>query len=70
MKTLMKKTYVYDIDSEREAAETIEDFKANGVKEGYVVTKSKVDYKVKKDRKTGEIVDERWITEITIAYEV
>ena len=30
----------------------------------------KVDYKTKKDRKTGEIVDEKWIVEITVGYDV
>ena len=35
-----------------------------------MVTNSKVDYKVKKDRKTGEIVDENWVTKVTVAYNV
>ena len=38
--------------------------------EGYTLLKYKNDYKSKKDRKTGEIVDEWWIVEITKGYEV
>lgn len=70
MKQLKKMTYVYDIDNEEESARTIEEFKEKQLTEGYTVTKSKVDYKVKKDRKSGEITEEKWLTEITIAYEV
>ena len=69
MKKLIKKTYVYNIDSEKEATATIEDYKQKQYEEGYVVLKTKVDYKTKKDRKTGEIVEEKWITEVTIGYD-
>lgn len=70
MKRLIKQTFVYDIDDENEAAATVEEFKNEQLEKGYTVLKSKIDYKVKKDRKTGEIVDENWKTEVTIAYEV
>lgn len=70
MKRLIKQTFVYDIDDENEAAATVEEFKNEQLEKGYTVLKSKIDYKAKKDRKTGEIVDENWKTEITIAYEV
>ena len=69
MKKLTKVTYVYNIDSEKEAAQTIEEYKGKKYDEGYTVLKTKVDYKTKKDRKTGEITDERWITEVTLGYE-
>lgn len=70
MKQLIKQTFVYDIDNEQEAADTIEQFKSEQLTKNYTVLKSKVDYKVKKDRKSGEIVDEKWLTEITLGYNV
>lgn len=70
MKKLKKMTYEYDIDNEEESARTIEDFKSRQLTEGFMVVKSKVDYKAKKDRKTGEILEEKWNTLITVAYEV
>lgn len=70
MRTLRKVTYEYDISSEEESTATIEEYKTNALEKGYMVTNSKVDYKVKKDRKTGEIVDENWVTKITVAYGV
>lgn len=70
MKQLIKTTNVYHIDSESEATETVENCKKHQLTEGYTVLKTKVDYKPKKDRKTGEIVDEKWIVELTIAYEI
>lgn len=69
MKDLLKKTYLYAIDSEFEAAQTIEDFKKRQIDEGYRVVKSKIDYKCKKDRKTGEVIFEVWNTEITVSYD-
>lgn len=70
MKQLIKTTYVYNIDNEDESARTIQDFKDKQLTEGYTVLKSKVDYKTKKDRKSGEVIEEKWVTEVTIAYEV
>lgn len=70
MRTLRKVTYEYDISSEEESTATIEEYKTNALEKGYMVTNSKVDYKVKKDRKTGEIVDENWVTKVTVAYDV
>lgn len=70
MKVLTKKTYVYRIDTEKEATDTVQQFKDEQYDKGYTVTKTKVDYKTKKDRKTGEIAEEWWIVEVTVAYEV
>lgn len=70
MTQLIKSTFVYNADSEQESTNLIEKYKNEQLEKGYTVTKSKVDYKVKKDRKSGEIVDENWLTEVTIAYEV
>ena len=70
MKKLKKVTYEYDIDSEKEADLTIEEYKNKQYDEGYTVLKTKVDYKAKKDRKTGEITEEKWITSVTLGYEV
>ena len=44
-----KHTRSFKADTESEAESIVEGFKANSVKEGYTVTKTKVDYKSKKD---------------------
>ena len=70
MRDLVKQMYTYNVYSEKDATQTVEEFKDRQDEEGYTVTKTKVDYKVKKDRKTGEIVEEKWIVEITITYNI
>ena len=70
MKQLFKATYAYNIDNEEESTKTIQDYKDRQLTEGFTVLKSKVDYKTKKDRKTGEIIEEKWVTEVTLSYEV
>jgi len=67
---MTKKTEVYRVDTENEATEIVEDYKARAMNEGYTVVKTKVDYKSKKDRKTGEIADEWWMVEVTVSYEI
>ena len=57
-------------DTESEANSVVEDWKNKAIKEGFTITKTKVDYKTKKDRKTGEITEEWWIVEVTISYEI
>ncbi len=68
MTKLVKHTYTYHIDNEKEATAKVEEFKQKQYDEGYTVTKTKIDYKNKKDRKTGEIIEENWVTEITVNY--
>ena len=68
--TMTKKTEVYRVDTEEEAATIVDEYKARAVRDGFTVSKTKVDYKSKKDRKTGEITDEWWIVEVTISYEI
>lgn len=65
-----RKTESFYADSEKEATLKVEEYKENALTEGYTVLKTKIDYKSKKDRKTGEIVEEYWIVEITISYEI
>jgi len=69
-KMMTKKTEVYLVDNEEEATETIEWYKNRATSEGYTVTKTKVDYKPKKDRKTKEIIEEVWMVEVTVAYDI
>lgn len=69
-KQLKTETLVFKVDSEQLAAEIIEEYKANQLTEGYTLTKYNTTYKSKKDRKTGEIVLEYWLTSITKEYEV
>ena len=68
MKVLRKMMYQYDIDNEAESTDTVQAFKDKQLEEGYTVLKSKIDYKTKKDRKTGEIIEENWLTEVTLGY--
>ena len=70
MKMLWKEQLTYQIDNEEEAMSTIEDFKGRQLSEGYTLTKYKTDYKVKKDRKTGEVTDEKWIVVVEKTSEV
>lgn len=67
---MTKRTEVYRVDTEDEATNLVEDYKNRAMREGFTVIKTKVDYKSKKDRKTGELTDEWWMVEVTIAYEL
>ena len=70
MRTLIKKTDVYETYSEEDAGNIVEEYKGNQVKEGYTILNSKVDYKKKVDKKTGDLIEEKWIVSITVGYEV
>lgn len=70
MRDLVKKTDVYWTYAESDATALVEEYKANSAREGYTVLKTKIDYKVKKDRKTGEVVEEKWVVEITVSYDM
>lgn len=65
-----KHTITHVADTEVEANSLIEDFKARSMREGFTVTKTKVDYKTKKDRKTGEITEEWYNVEVTYTYDI
>ena len=65
-----KQSHSFKADTEKEAESIVEGYKENAFKEGYTVSKTKVDYKSKKDRKTGEIAEEWWNVEVTLSYEV
>lgn len=69
LSTMTKKTEVYRAYTEQDAAALVDDYKARAITEGYTVLKTKIDYKTKKDRKTGEITEEWWMVEITVSYE-
>lgn len=69
MRFQKKVIYTYDVDNEAEAEDIIKGYKEDQAAEGYTVTKSKIDYKTKKDRKTGEILEENWVTEVTLTYD-
>jgi len=56
--------------SEQRAMEIIEEYKSHQLSEGYVLTNYNTTYKCKKDRKTKEIIEEYWLTKITMEYEV
>jgi len=56
-------------DTENEANSVIDEWKAKAAQGGFTVTKTKIDYKTKKDRKTGDILDEWWMVEVTLVYD-
>lgn len=70
MKQLKTETFVFKVDSEQLAMDTIEEYKNGQLEEGYVLTNYKTTYKSKKDRKTGEIVNEYWLVSVTKEHEV
>lgn len=70
MKQLKTETLTFKVDSEQEALNIIEECKEKQHTEGYTLTKYNTVYKSKKDRKTGEIVDEYWLASTTKEYEV
>lgn len=63
-------TVEFVIDNEQEATDIIEEYKVNQAVDGYTLTKYNTTYKSKKDRKTGEIINEYWITSIKKEYEI
>ena len=67
---LMKETKVYRIETEQEAAEAVEQFRQDQMKGGYTVGKNGYVMKVKKDRKTGEIVEQYALLTVEKKYEV
>lgn len=69
-KQLKIETLTFKVDSEQLAMDTIEEYKNNQNIEGYILTKYNTTYKCKKDRKTGDIVDEYWLVSVTKEYEV
>ena len=58
---LVKRTEVYNVFSESAALDLIEQAK----EDKSCVVEHSIKYKAKKDRKTGEIVEEIWVTTIT-----
>lgn len=70
MKQLKTETLIFKVDSEQLAMETIEAYKDKQTNENYILTKYNTTYKSKKDRKTGEIIDEYWLVSVTKEYEV
>lgn len=69
-KQLKTETLVFKVNSEQLAMDTIEEYKNNQAADGYTLTKYNTTYKSKKDRKTGEIIDEYWLVSVTKEYEV
>ena len=70
MKQLKTETFVFKVDSEQLAMDTIEEYKSNQAVEGYTLTKYNTTYKCKKDRKTSEVIDEYWLVTVTKEHEV
>lgn len=66
MKELKRVTEVYRVDTEPEAVQLIEEFKAAAGEGGYDVTKYESKYRNKKQK--GEIVDEFYMVTIQKDY--
>lgn len=65
MRTL-KVTEEYRVNSELEAKEAMERFRAEAKEKGYQIKKSGYTYKNKKSK--GDIVDEAWVISVTKEY--
>lgn len=65
MADLIKTTNVYNCYSEEQAMNLIEEAK----KDSSCKVEHSIKYKAKKDRKTGEVVEEIWVTTITKKYD-
>lgn len=63
---LIKTTNVYNCYSEEQAMRLIEEAK----KDETCKVEHSIKYKVKKDRKSGDIIDETWITTITKKFDI
>lgn len=65
MVDLIKTTNVYNCYSEEQAMNLIEEAKTDNT----CKVEHSIKYKAKKDRKTGEVVEEIWVTTITKKYD-
>jgi hypothetical protein len=60
---LLETTNKYRTDSEIDAKDTIEAYRAQAAEKGYLIKKASYEYKNKKSK--GEIVAEAWVVTIT-----
>lgn len=60
---LIKRTEEYVVDTEEQAIQTLQDFKEDAAKNGYILGASGYTYKTKKAK--GEIVAEQYLIKIT-----
>ena len=60
---LLETVSKYRADSENQAKEMIEKFRAEAAQKGYIVKKAGFEYKTKKSK--GEVVAEVWVVTIT-----
>jgi hypothetical protein len=60
---LLETTQKYRVDSEEQAKDLIEQFRAQAKEKGYVVKKAGYEYKTKKAK--GEIIAEAWVVSVT-----
>lgn len=60
---LLETTQKYRVDSEEQAKDLIEQFRAQAREKGYVVKKAGYEYKTKKAK--GEIIAEAWVVSVT-----
>lgn len=63
---LLETTQKYRADSEIQAKDMIEQFRAEAAQKGYIVKKAGYEYKNKKAK--GEIIAEAWVVSITQVY--
>lgn len=63
---LVKTSNVYNCYSEEQAMSLIEEAK----KDHSCKVEHSIKYKAKKDRKTGEVIEEIWVTTITKKFEI
>lgn len=67
---ITKLSKTFKLYSEEDALARIREYKDNQMEGGYVLSSYKNDYKCKKDRKTGDIVDEYWLVTVNMKMEI
>lgn len=65
---LIKETKTWRVEHEEDAIELINDWKENAVDGGYIVKKS--GYVIKQKKSKGEIIEEHFLVNIEVTYEV
>lgn len=63
---LIEKTHKYIANSENEAKDAIEQFRAQAAEKGYTIKKASFEYKTKKSK--GEIIAEAWPVSIVMTF--
>lgn len=63
-------TWTDETKNEAEAYNALLKYVNEQNEKGYTIMKSVVDYKVKKDKKSGDVIDETWVITVKTSYTI